>query len=268
MSLFHYTDANAVKSILEFQKMWLTDVRFLNDSQEFHDGARFIEAAVKKVASQQEIGTFEHKACAYLEDMGSSFFLETLHLEPRFVCSFSTEEDLLSQWRSYGDYAIEFDRGELRKCLNLVDCIYSDQLKEESMEGAVERALAMLGGGIKAHAVPERSAVDEIKQKLLAFCDVFKSQHFVEESEVRSYESASSYSENILYRAKGSLLIPYLSKDIPLMCVKAIHIGPVANQDLAAVAMQMFLQKICIQNRGMGEIKIEVVKSGIPYRTL
>lgn len=268
MSLFHYTDANAVMSILESQKIWLTDVRFLNDSEEFHDGARFIEAAIKKVASQQERGTYKHTACAYLDDMKSSFFQETLHLEPRFVCSFSTEKDLLSQWRSYGDYAIEFDRCKLRSYLNLVNCIYSDQFKEESMEVAVDRVLVLLGGGIKAHAVPERSSVDEMKQKLLSFCDIFKSQHFDEESEVRSYESVSSNSEDILFRAKGSLLIPYLSKDIPLSCVKAVHIGPVANQDLAVIAMKMFLQKICIQNRGMGEIKIEVVKSGIPYRTL
>jgi len=38
VELFHYTDADAVKSIIENERLWFTDFRFLNDSQELHEG--------------------------------------------------------------------------------------------------------------------------------------------------------------------------------------------------------------------------------------
>lgn len=52
MNLYHYTDVNAVKSILERKKLWLTDVRFLNDAEEMSEGfkiiIRYLEYQVKK----------------------------------------------------------------------------------------------------------------------------------------------------------------------------------------------------------------------------
>ena len=35
-SLFHYTDIAAVASIIKNNKLWLTNIGFLNDSQEYH----------------------------------------------------------------------------------------------------------------------------------------------------------------------------------------------------------------------------------------
>ena len=43
MSLFHYTNVHAVQSILSNKKIWLTDIRYLNDSQELHDGFSVLE---------------------------------------------------------------------------------------------------------------------------------------------------------------------------------------------------------------------------------
>ena len=53
MNLYHYKDVNAVKSILERKKLWLTDVRFLNDAEEMSEGfkiiIRYLEYQVKKI---------------------------------------------------------------------------------------------------------------------------------------------------------------------------------------------------------------------------
>lgn len=38
MPLFHYTDINAVEAILKNKKIWLTDIRYMNDARELHDG--------------------------------------------------------------------------------------------------------------------------------------------------------------------------------------------------------------------------------------
>lgn len=34
MKLYHYTDSHAVKSMLENGKLWLSDIRYLNDHRE------------------------------------------------------------------------------------------------------------------------------------------------------------------------------------------------------------------------------------------
>ena len=38
MSLYHYTSLEAIKSVLENKKIWMTDLRYLNDSQELYHG--------------------------------------------------------------------------------------------------------------------------------------------------------------------------------------------------------------------------------------
>lgn len=47
MSLFHYTDVESAHSMLTHNKLWLTDVRFSNDSQELHDGIAKLSQALK-----------------------------------------------------------------------------------------------------------------------------------------------------------------------------------------------------------------------------
>ena len=37
ISLYHYTNVDAVYSILQTKKIWLTDVRFLNDTSELQE---------------------------------------------------------------------------------------------------------------------------------------------------------------------------------------------------------------------------------------
>ena len=49
MSLFHYTDASAVLSIIGNKKLWLTDIRFMNDSDEALDGARYVAEEIKEL---------------------------------------------------------------------------------------------------------------------------------------------------------------------------------------------------------------------------
>ena len=47
MSLFHFTDAEAVYSILLNKSIWLTDLRFLNDSRELYDGVDAFSKALE-----------------------------------------------------------------------------------------------------------------------------------------------------------------------------------------------------------------------------
>lgn len=45
--LFHYTDLNAVQSILVNSKLWLTDYNFLNDKEELKAGYELLMEALE-----------------------------------------------------------------------------------------------------------------------------------------------------------------------------------------------------------------------------
>jgi hypothetical protein len=47
MALYHYTDLNAVYSILKNNKVWMTDIRYLNDSHGLHDGIKVLAEGIK-----------------------------------------------------------------------------------------------------------------------------------------------------------------------------------------------------------------------------
>ena len=46
--IYHYTDLNAAKSITENAQVWLTDYRFLNDTEEFTKGYEVLLDALEQ----------------------------------------------------------------------------------------------------------------------------------------------------------------------------------------------------------------------------
>jgi len=101
-TLYHYTTAQGLLGIMESNRLWATNVRFLNDPSEI-----------------------DYAICIIRESLGSvplpanfhdqvNYRLDESEAEARvYVCCFCLEGDLLSQWRGYGaqggGYAIGFD---------------------------------------------------------------------------------------------------------------------------------------------------------------
>ncbi|MHA6195667.1 DUF2971 domain-containing protein [Pseudomonas wadenswilerensis] len=270
MSLYHYTDVSAALSILEKRQIWMTDVRFLNDSKEFYDGVEFVQSAIRLLEDLKRSGDFMSIASDYVVDIISKSFERELDAMPKFVCSFSQKGDLLSQWRSYGNYAVEFDRSKLSESLGLVDCIYCEKSKEAEAKRRLAENLIYLSRSFSGGSSLLGPETFEVQMDLVAACLSFKNKHFLEESEVRSVFSDDSYSDQIQYRAKGGMLVPYVAHDFQIECVNAIHIGPMANQKLAEKSMLMFLEKLSAKSviDGGDQINIAVVCSEIPYRAL
>jgi len=95
MKLYHYTDSSAVKAILEHGKLWLSDIRYLNDHSEYKDG----ETVVRSVFQQRSGGLPKANSTKILTHLESYF--DNSKLSYTFIGSFSRGEDLLSQWRGY-----------------------------------------------------------------------------------------------------------------------------------------------------------------------
>lgn len=270
-SLFHFTDAQAVYSILLNKSIWLTDLRFLNDSRELYDGVDTFSKSLEK--PQHGLFTnydYKKESTEYLKKAFSDTVSFGINEEPIFVFSLSRIGNLLSQWRAYGSYAIEFNERILREEVStLRECIYSQKEKKEMAKYAVAGALAEISQEMGENEGRAGVASLNSLSKIMELAATFKDEGFSEEQEVRIVAQAVEGDESIKFRHKCNKLIPYLEMKISLDFIKAIHIGPMGEQELAFTSMAAFVRKIekdwQIDSSNI-EYELSVNKSSIPYR--
>ena len=98
--LWHYTSVQAFHGIVTSRKMFATDIRFLNDREEFsHARTIAIEFIENMSAGNIAIGFKHHLR----NTVDLAFNNGPLHRNRSqvFVASFTSAEDQLSQWRAY-----------------------------------------------------------------------------------------------------------------------------------------------------------------------
>lgn len=132
--LFHYTSANGAIGIIENKCLWATDIKFLNDSEEFIHGCKLVKKLVKRLQAGEISHNFNNNFLRFLldsieslVDMGNTSFNS-------YIISFSTQRDSLNQWCTYGGdsgYALGWKIAKLRKIAKLgnaklVKCIYNE----------------------------------------------------------------------------------------------------------------------------------------------
>ena len=289
--IYHYTDINALKSILTCGTLWMTSHKFLNDTQEFKDGFSRLKKSVDECMLKYDDRLHDDTKDSVSEMM--SLLENTIILST----SFSKHADLLSQWRSYcpsqGGFAIGFDKECLGKLEGhsefsprLFECVYDEKEKNR---------LAKLFGedAVLAHDRLEHFLKDKrmhFKSTIyywLKFVIESKNMHFKEEDEVRfatyiqedlnevdikgmshSNYSAAYYPNGIKvfqnrplsFRTKANILVPYFEYEFDLNAIKEIVIGPCANLKLVKESIEFFCKNLALD--------IDVKCSEIPYRNL
>lgn len=251
-SLFHYTDAHALFTILKKQELWLSDIRYMNDHSEFNHGIDVIKKLIKKHHGAEAVRKFK-----WVADTGKDHLIG--------ACSFSKEKDLLSQWRGYcpnGGYSIEFDRVELECVMEenssiLVDCAYEKGEQEKVANECVKITdiLCKAKNGFIDKLLLGNfwGPIAQIKNKV-----------FNEERESRIIYSQQP--ANFCYRVRNELIIPYYAMKFPGKAIKKIMTGPMQNQKLAEKSLRHYLR--CLFDTGqLGDCEsIEIEHSKIPYR--
>jgi hypothetical protein len=272
MKLFHYTDVYAVKSILENRKLWLTDVRFLNDSTEMKEGFDFLMEYLARQVTRYPDSEELSAAMSYVEQVVYKREDYGLDRRPVFVSSFSLAGDLLSQWRAYGSYAIEFDSDAMAERVS--QCIYGHD--EKLLEAPIPALTQVLAIG--RSIVSNDGHIDQDGQEALAefigLAATLKNENFSEEQECRiimghDVDPAIEDGYEVKYRPRDSLLIPYLELEFDLDCVQSVVIGPMRDQDLAYASMRAFVNKVANDEFSKSPTylnDIEVRKSLIPFR--
>ncbi|KLC02013.1 hypothetical protein TB9_20130 [Xanthomonas perforans] len=269
MNLYHYTDAQAVQSILVNRKLWLTDLRFMNDSTELSHGVEIL----KKAMEHQPHGLFydwdyAEKAMSYLSNSLDEYEDASWTEDPVFAMSFSRKDDLLSQWRGYGNYAVAFDSERLKEFgLKLRDCIYDSKSKADQASQqltnagtSISRSMAEINGCISVDSIDKQI-------ELIELAATFKDAGFEEESEVRMIARPDQH--DIKYRPRNGMLIPYVEIEIPAEAIVSVRVGPIRDQHLASLSMKMFLGSVESAYRSDGgdvEWSVPVDTSKTPYR--
>lgn len=267
MSLYHYTDVQAVHSILKSKHIRLTDIRFLNDSEELHDGLTTLEETLLNPISTDL--KYKNNAVNFIQHSLINAESSGSELEPLFVFSLSSEKNQLSQWRAYGSYAIEFDKELLLENVNmLAPCIYDFNEKIKRSISKVEEAVTTIAKEMEKYEGSLGPYGYDSAIYLMYDAATFKHDGFNEEKESRIIMPADDMI-NTKYRPRNGMLIPYIEIELPLDCIKSIQIGPMANQDLAYVSMRDFVSEIehdwQIETSNI-EYELTVDKSLIPYR--
>lgn len=267
MSLYHYTDAHAVHSILKTRKIRLTDIRFLNDKEELLEGLKTLEETLLNEIDSD---------LKYAEDAANMIHHSLINIEtsnndlnPLYVFSLSSEKDQLSQWRAYGAYALEFDEELLRDHVEiLAPCIYNPNEKIKRSTSEVKKSVTVIATEMEKHGGTLGPRGYDSMVYLMHDAATFKHAGFIEENESRIIVPQDDKYE-IQYRPRNGMLIPYIEIEIPLDCIKSIQLGPIKDQELAFVSMSDFASQIERewQNETSNiEFWLKVEKSLIPYR--
>jgi len=110
--LWHYTSLDAASRIIEGGAMWATDADYLNDTTELRASAPYFDHVIRerRMNAPSPWLQIAERTC-------HSVFAQAMRTT--CVLSFTTLEDDLSQWRSYGDdgrgCALAFEPSVLRE---------------------------------------------------------------------------------------------------------------------------------------------------------
>ncbi len=142
--LYHYTSADTATKIIVGGEMWATDMRYLNDSEEYQLGKRLVvEPLTTALAGVEGWRDAVHLVEDWLD----------IQQNGTYVASFTEDGDLLSQWLAYcptGGYAIEFDARRLAEAAesavraSLEQCVYEPGEQSALAQSFADAAVAEL----------------------------------------------------------------------------------------------------------------------------
>ncbi|OHB54275.1 MAG: hypothetical protein A2173_02445 [Planctomycetes bacterium RBG_13_44_8b] len=277
MYVYHYTNDEGFKGIIESQELWATSIYHLNDWKEFDYGRDALVNSVKDLLENNEAADAGAKLLSYLYDTHPSLF----------VCSFSAAEDGddLAQWRAYshnGGYAIGFPIDKLISHANILKfdwflCEYGTKSTDQFVQklaNIIEQIFKMAGGVKQFNSqFPFNDPTnDPLLAILLKFVAKYKHDAFKAEKEHRFVRLLTSI-EHPRFRMSGSSLIPYVAfslKNKDLWKQAQIVMSPCLPNaaKLRFESVKEFLKSELSKHKLPTDCAISVRLSKAPYRNI
>jgi hypothetical protein len=293
--LYHYTDQNGLLGIVEKQELWATDVRFLNDMEEFDAGLKTAIEMSKQASTVS--GEDGRKTIDYFERLLRFSFSEQpvysvsltgpLKKGETLFASIDDPGDRLNMWRSYSGRGFTYSIGLSRdgvttntEGLDLHECSYLQETKEEYLTEVINRYGDVLNscnekriekvknGGSARVAMDEMNndltaLLGEILPDLKAQVAACKHEGFWEEREWRLTVAPPPDDGSVFYTSGRFGITPRVRLKLRgpdgLLPIKRIVVGPCPHK---AEAMES-LRGLLIHN---GYSHMELSSSKIPYR--
>lgn len=269
MEIFHYTDLNGLKGIIEMPGFWATNFQFLNDSQEIKHGL----ACLKNTMPYLE-GKIDKKLFILLNS-SISYFEKNQEVDV-YNISFCKRDDLLSQWRGYASgigVSLEFDSEELIYALDYgalegyeKEVIYT---RENSTPAMLEETQVFLKKISRILDLNNECPTENLASMLFAVrvLPFFKNVSFEAEKEYRVAIHGTYDNVKVKFRTSMKGMIPYIEiktfldkkgKHLKLP-LKGVKIGPCDNFDFVEQGVKFFLKKNDYHD-------VRVTRSQIPFR--
>jgi hypothetical protein len=278
-TISHYTDLCGLYGVVESGGFWLSDHRFLNDTEEFENGRKLTIDLLQILEGKHRYNNFKE---VLIETRSQ---LESYSEQPYFICSFSKKPDSLDQWRSYGGngqgISITFDNTRkslshffAMPILSVNKVLYDDSEKKKLILRTVRRYNKEYLVDLEyENYIDIEHWSDHLTRQLAMEFINFKHSEYVSEQEIRMAVSSChlKHFQGIKHRVGKDRIIPYItSKDIydesfekrlgtNKLPITEVRIGPTVNQEMTARSIEMYLI-----NKGYGGVK--VIKSNVPYR--
>lgn len=225
-TIYHYSDLNGFTSIIRNKKLWISATNNLNDYREVN---WFVDKVFHRL---NELVNSEN------QDLLNQFWnLKTINSPMPYICSFSKNGDLLSQWRAYADdgqgIAIGFSREYFDFKVKIpspnVSKDYSTGISDVNYDNAqqeaeIEKILVKILAPYKTEQEKSNNFIDAVSvlNQLSYIC---KNSAFIEEDEVRiihtplitgDQNGATHLMGNLsdmLHRVSGNTLTSYFELD-------------------------------------------------------
>jgi hypothetical protein len=270
--LFHYTNLDGLKGIIENQDLWLTHARYSNDEREITFGLSIADDAVASLHA--EGGPSAQRP--YLTEVRA--LLESNQSVDVYICCFCEEDDRLSQWRAYGadgnGVTIEINPMKFAPytgyrptgVLSLWKVKYKRDQQLAVMRDAVKWTFDRYGGRMAA-----REAANVARRIIDFFVPTFKDEGFMEEHEWRLIFAPVPAAVKPRFRVARNMMVPYHSlKELVVasggarkkgwrLPIRAVRIGPSRHKELNALSAETLL--VSAGYEGVG-----VERSAIAYR--
>jgi hypothetical protein len=201
MLIYHYCDPTAFLNIIQSKKLWLSNLANMSDHAERLWAERIMDEELDILKSSFSPEIIQEFSLQY----------QVTKFSP-YICCFSTDGDLLSQWRAYADdghgFAIGFDSSLISYSKNLPMMAYTKETalslhsvvyEEEKQKGIIHLLIELALERIRTIQETAGKSVDKISeeqmqfmtagemaiQNLAGFAVITKNPTFFEEKEYR-----------------------------------------------------------------------------------
>jgi Protein of unknown function (DUF2971) len=270
--LFHYTSLEGLLGILESKSIWATNILYLNDVSELSYALGLLKEQIRNI--QKGLGNVLMHEYLFFQILRELIEDEDFIPSGRlgyYVCSFSQEEDLLSQWRGYCPKGVGVSLGfkfsKLRECAQsygflIKRCIYNENKQLDQLRKLSNSTLKQIKR-IVTKEKEKKLRLDFIL-KFIKLAPIFKHPKFEEEREWRIIAGLKSEAtKSIKFRPGQSMIIPYIEIRLPRdgenLYINKIVIGPTHERKLSKASIEYLLRS--------KKVKFDEVQySTIPYR--